>query len=127
MNKFDRIERKMLYAIYIIIAFVILYTAYESSKRDDYLRRNCEFTIGKVFEYSGTGGNKGYVAYKYFVESLKYTGEIRRNYETDSLLNKYYKVKYSKVKPEISEIYLAEEITDSTEIVNAGLKYEPLR
>lgn len=124
MNILNRIEKKMLYTVYTIVVLVILYTSYESSKRDDYLKENCEYTVGKAFEYSGTGGNKGYVAYKYFVDSLKFIGEVRRNYETISPLGKYYKVKYSKVKPQISEMYLTEEITDSTEIVKAGLKYK---
>lgn len=124
MNKIIQTEQKLLNIIYIIVALVILYAAYESSKREDYLKQNCEFTVGKAFEYSGTGGNKGYVAYKYFVDSLKYTGAVRRNYEMASPLNKYYKVKYSKVKPEISEMYLTEEIIDSIEILKSGFKYK---
>lgn len=49
---------------------------------------------------------------------------VYKNYEMASPLNKYYKVKYSKVKPEVSEMYLMEEITDSAEIVKAGFKYK---
>jgi hypothetical protein len=123
MNKFLE-GQKLLTIFYVIVAIMILYSAYVSSKREDYLKQNYGFTIAKAFEYSGTGGNKGYVDYKYFVDSIKYIGEVRRNYEMDSPLEKYYKVKYSKVKPEISEMYLTEEIIDSAEIVKAGFKYK---
>ncbi|ESU21243.1 hypothetical protein FCR2A7T_06700 [Flavobacterium cauense R2A-7] len=45
------------------------------------------------------------------------------DYEKGKPLNKFFKVKYSKIKPEISEMYLTEEIIDSVQIVKAGFKY----
>jgi hypothetical protein len=42
-------------------------------------------------------------------------------------MNKYYKIEVASVKPEYSRLLLNQEVTDSTEIVNAGFKYEPLQ
>lgn len=94
-------------------------------QRETYLKSNCVFTVGKAVRYSGTddGGNS-YIEYKYYVDKLKYINYVCDDYKKDSPLKKYYKVKYSKMKPEISEMYLTEEITDSAEIVNAGFKYK---
>lgn len=35
----------------------------------------------------------------------------------------FFQSKYSKVKPEISEMYLTDEVIDSAQIVKAGFKY----
>lgn len=107
----------------LIIALVILYSIYSSTVHKDYLKRDFEFTICNVYKYSGFGGDEDYLEYKYYVNGLKFIGKKRRNYEIVSL-GKFYKVKYSKVKTEVSEMYLSEEITDSAEIVRAGFKYK---
>lgn len=124
MNKLVITKEKSQNILYIIFVLVILYTIYVSSERKNHLKQSSEFTIGKTFKYSGFGGNEDFVAYKYYVNSIEYSGNKRRDYEMDYPLNKFYKVKYSKVKPEISEIYLTQEIIDSTEIVKAGFKYK---
>ena len=43
----------------------------------------------------------------------------------DNSINKYYKVEFATIKPEYSRIILDQEVTDSTEIVSAGFKYDP--
>ncbi|AYN03742.1 hypothetical protein EAG11_05800 [Flavobacterium sp. 140616W15] len=88
--------------------------------RKKHLAQNFAFTIGKVYKYSGYGGNEDFLVFKYYVNNIEFIGNKRRDYEMDSPLKKFYKIKYSKVKPEISEMYLTEEITDSSKIVKAG-------
>lgn len=117
-------ETKLKNILYAILSIGVLYIVYKNIAFDDYLKDNYEFTIGIATKYSGTGGLERNVAYKYYVNNNVYVGAVKRDYEMTSPLNKYYKVKYSKVKPEISEMYLTEEITDSTEIANAGFKYK---
>jgi hypothetical protein len=115
-------ETKLQNIMYVILAIGVLYTVYKNVEFDDYLKDNYEFTTGKATKYSGTGGLDRNVAYKYYVNNNVYIGAVKRDYEMASPLNKYYKVKYSTVKPEVSEMYLTEEITDSSEIVKAGFK-----
>jgi len=124
INKLILEKTQILNILYAIFVLGSLYAVYRGTNRQDYLKQNCEFTIGKAFEYTGTGGDNGFVAYKYFVNSSIYKGDVRRNFEKASPLGKYYVVKYSKIKPEISEIYLNEEVIDSVKIVNAGFKYQ---
>ena len=118
--------KEKLFNFIIIISFVVfLIVQYNGSKRETYLKSNCLYTVGKALRYSGSddGGNS-YIEYKYYVDSLKFVNYVNDNYKMGSPLKKYFKVKYSKLKPEISEMYLTKEITDSTEIVKAGFKYK---
>ncbi|OOV17729.1 hypothetical protein [Flavobacterium sp. LM4] len=124
INKLILKEAQILNFLYLMFILGSLYAVYRGTHRQDYLKQNCEFTIGRAFEYTGTGGNNGFVAYKYFVNGSIYKGDVRRNFEKASPLGKYYVLKYSKIKPEISEIYLNEEVTDSGKIVKAGFKYQ---
>ncbi|MGL2999642.1 hypothetical protein [Flavobacterium sp. RSSB_23] len=110
--------------LFIIICVMILYYVNKSYKADQYLKSNYDFTIGKTLKFTGAGGNKGFISYCYFVSGKKYKGDVRRNRKIDSSIGNFFKVKYSKVNPEISEMYLTEEITDSSEIVKAGFKYK---
>lgn len=121
-----KITKEKIFNSIIIISFIVfLIIQYNGIQRETYLKSNYIFTVGKAVRYSGTddGGNS-YIEYKYYVERLKYINYVYDDYKKDSPLKKYYKVKYSKIKPEISEMYLTEEITDSTEIVKAGFKYK---
>lgn len=51
---------------------------------------------------------------------MKYIGCIVNDSNISSPLSKFYKVKYSKENPEISELYLTNEIKDSVEIYKLG-------
>ncbi|MGQ7947143.1 hypothetical protein [Flavobacterium sp. WC2509] len=110
--------------ILVIVGVIILYYVNKSYVTSKYLKSDYEFTIGKTLDFTGAGGNKGFISYSYYVNNKKYMSDVRRKYKNDSQLHNFYKVKYSKVKPEISEMYLDEEITDSAEIVKAGFKYK---
>jgi hypothetical protein len=123
-NKLNITQEKVFNSIIIISFIVFLIIQYNGLQRETYLKSNCVFTVGKTVRYSGTddGGNS-YIEYKYYVDSLKYINYVCDDYKTGSPLKKYFKVKYSKIKPEISEMYLTEEVTDSAQIVKAGFKY----
>jgi hypothetical protein len=124
-NKLNITKEKVFNSIIIISFIVFLIIQYNGLQRETYLKSNCVFTVGKAIKYSGTddGGNS-YIEYKYYVGSLKYTNYVPDDYKMGSPLKKYFKVKYSKIKPEISEMYLTEEVIDSTQIVKAGLKFK---
>lgn len=111
-------------AMFIISIGVVFYTFYKSSKQDSYLKTNFNYTTGKAINYSFSGDYENLIKYFYIVKNSKYFGYTDRDYNMNSPLNKYFKVKYSIIKPEISEMYLINEITDSTKIVNAGFKYK---
>jgi hypothetical protein len=117
-------ETKIINSILIIGFLGILGTQYIGSQRNNYLKSNYGFTVGKTIRYSGSddGGNS-YIEYRYYVNRMTYYNFVCDNYKKRSPLKKNFKVKYSKIKPEISEMYLTEEITDSAEIVKAGFKY----
>lgn len=108
--------------MFIIIAITILYSVYKSSDYKSKLKDNYDFTVGMTTEYSFADGFSDCIEYKYYLNNIKFTGCVKFEKVSNQLI-KYYKVKYSKIKPEISEMYLNEEITDSTQVVNAGLKY----
>jgi len=115
-------EKKSKGSIYIIVIIAVIAVSimYSYFKKNNYLHQNFDFTVARTINYINAGDIYKDIEYIYFVNNLKYTGYIKEDYDLKSPLKKYYKVKYSKIKPEISEIYLLEEITDCSEIVRAG-------
>jgi hypothetical protein len=116
-------DENLMKIVFIAIALGILYYVYKNQENHEYLQSNVIFTVGKATEYSGTGGAKRFVSYIYYIEGKKHNGGVARNYDMVAPLDKYYRIKYSKTKNEISEMNLNEEVTDSVLIVNAGFKY----
>jgi hypothetical protein len=114
----------VLVIVIVICMIVILHSIPTSYKQSNYLSNNYAFTIGKTLKYEFADGFKDCIEYKYYVRNFKYIGCITIDPEISSSLNKFYKVKYSKIKPDISEIYFSKEITDSVEIIKAGFKYK---
>ncbi len=105
-----------------IFAIPVSIIFFYSLQKEYYFYNNSEFGVAKTIEYISAGPVHKDIEYVYYVNKLKYTGTIGEDYDIKSPLNKFYKVKYSKTKPEISEIYLSERVTDSAQIVKAGFK-----
>lgn len=123
---FDYLNKLTIKDYVFIVAFlaffrVIIYWINTNSDQDrkDSLKEHA-FTVGKTFKYSFNDGFNNFIDYKYFVNGKKNVGHIDLDSHKNLPLNKYYKVKYSITKPEISEIYLEQEIKDSLEIFKAG-------
>ena len=114
-------ENKIINTILLVACLLLLVTQYNASKRENYLKNNYAFTVGKTIRYSRNdhGGNN-YIKYRYYVDGLTYFHLVCDNYEKGSPLKKFFKVKYSKIKPEISEMLLDEEVIDSTVTVVAS-------
>lgn len=115
----NSISRNIIFII-CVLAFLILINRHKSETQQ--FEGEFNFTIGKTIKYSFLDGFKDCIEYKYFVNKVKYTGCVYFDSEINLPLNKFYKVKYSIMKPEISELYLNEQITDSIEIMKKGFK-----
>jgi len=110
--------------IFIVCAIVILYQVYKSSKYESYLQSEYKYTIGKTIKYEFNDGTKDCVQFKYYVNGKKIINCEIINPNICCPLNKFYRVKYSKVKPEICELFFSKEVKDSSEIIKAGLDYD---
>lgn len=110
--------------MFICFMLVILYGLYNSIKRSYYLDNDYAYTIGKTVRYQFAKGFKNCIEYTFFVNDKKYDGCVVIDPEVCCPLNKFYRVKYSKIKPEICEMYLNQEVKDSSKIMDAGLEYE---
>ena len=113
-------DKKQNILFIIIFMGAIIYSWYESEKNVMSLKSNYNFTVGKTLKFEYNDGFKDCIEYKYFVDSVKYIGCIVNDSNISSPLSKFYKVKYSKENPEISELYLTNEIKDSAEIYKLG-------
>ncbi|MDI9256757.1 hypothetical protein [Flavobacterium sedimenticola] len=123
MNKPDK-KIKELNIIMIVYTIVILYSLYSSLRRQDYLSREYSFTVAKTIKYEFNKGWKNCIKYKYYVNNKKFEGCLTIDSEKKCSIGKFYKVRFSKIKPDISEIYVNEEIIDSAEISNAGFDFK---
>jgi hypothetical protein len=114
-NKYAKIA-KIIFAIAVIV--FLLYKSY--GDKYHLSSNNIEYTIAKTTRYSGGRGMQSYINYIYFIDNKEYKNTIRRDYDFKDPLNKYYVIKYSKDKPEVSELDLSQEVTDALKIREAG-------
>jgi hypothetical protein len=124
------IKNNHITVVFLFFSLLSLFMIYKNieidNEYDKYLKTNYSYTIAKTTKFSGTGGRPYNIAYKYYVDGKKYESAIARDYNLKDPLRKFYKVKYSIEKPEISEINLNLQITDSQKIYKAGFKiYTP--
>jgi len=119
--------------VFLFCSSIFLYQVYRSIdtdiEKEKYLKDNYSFTIAKTTKFW-----KGFIEYKYYVDGKKYEGSIKSHYKVsiitkdnqESILRKFFKIKYSNIKPEINHIYLNVRIIDSQKISRAGFKiYKP--
>jgi len=104
-------------SVFIIIVLSILN---EEEDKKSLLNKNYSHTIAKVISKDFTGKIYG-IKYCYYINSKYYTG-VKSTPNSENFLDKYFVLKYSKEKNDISEIYLNNEVLDSLKIVNAGFK-----
>lgn len=106
-----------IFSIFIIIVISILYKE-ENEKL--LLSKNFSYTTAKVIGKDFTGKVYG-IKYCYYINSIYYTG-VKSTPNSDFYLDKYFILKYSNEKYDISEIDLNNEVLDSLKIVNSGFK-----
>ncbi|TDP57380.1 hypothetical protein [Flavobacterium dankookense] len=110
--------------MFIICAIVILYSIYSSSKHENYLSSEYGYTVGKTIKYNFADGQKNCIKYKYYVNNVKFVNCVVIDPKISCPINKFYRVKYSKIKPEISELYFTKRVIDTGEVFKAGLNFE---
>lgn len=118
---FKNIEKQNI-VIPICFVLVLIYMLYTGLVRENHLNNDYDFTVGKTIKFEFSDGFKDCIKYEYYVGDVKFVECVTVDSKIISPLNKFYKVKYSKEKPEISEMYLDEEIKDSIQIIHAGFK-----
>lgn len=118
MNRNEKISATL---FCLTMAILIFFSQKNEGKKESMINENKYLTIAKVF-YINSKRNFTDARYIFYYNGIKYeSGEYIDN-SGSRYMNKYYRVELSKVKPEYSKIFLDQEITDSTEIVNAGFK-----
>ena len=110
----------------ILFVMVLCFFVYKNIESDIYLNGNCNYTVAKALSFSGRGGAPRYVDYIYTVNNIEYSASQRRDYDVDSIIDRFFKVKYAIDKPDISEMYLKQEVTDTVQILEAGFKIKKL-
>ena len=108
--------------VVIIGGIIFLFFFYKHYVYSHKLKESVSYTIGKTYGFSGRGGTNRFVDYKYFVNDTLYKASVRRNYDMDTVIGKYFSVKFSKTQPNISELYFNQEIKDTLKILQAGFK-----
>ncbi|MCZ8230349.1 hypothetical protein [Flavobacterium sp.] len=83
------------------------------------IERNRKNTLAKVF-FINSKRNFTDARYFYFYDGKRYESGEYIDSSGDEYLNKYFKVEFSSKNPKHSNIFLDKEITDSSEIRNAG-------
>lgn len=96
-------------------------------KKEKSITENKHETVGKVYKFYSNRSNNRYY-YKYSYNSAVYNdNEDLDYYGGDECIGKFYKVYLSTKNPQYSKIILDHEITDTTEILNAGFTIEDLK
>lgn len=117
-------KEKIIGTIGIIIFIVFFYLISRDTKKfESNIREHKYQTICKVYRIE-TRRSFIHAYFYYYYNGLKYEAWENINFSGDNVINKFFKVDLSTENPAYSKIYFDQEVTDSTEIVKAGLKYE---
>lgn len=109
--------------ILVVVLGVIIYKSDQNNKKEKISIDNNKYsTIGKVFKIVSRRSFT-HIYYYYNYNGLKHETWKNADVSEDEVLNKFYRIDISTENPSYSRIFLDQEITDSTEIVNAGFKY----
>jgi hypothetical protein len=106
--------------IFSLSVLLFIYLINIPSEREEYLNGECVWTIGKTIKYSGEFNEC--IEYNYFVDGKLCYNSANEDENVSDPLKRFYLVKYSKIRPEFSEMYLDKEITDSIKILKTGYK-----
>ena len=117
-------KKEIITIIFFFLSFGLLYffgNKYQEEKKD-IIDENKLTTVAKVFNIDSRRSFTSAKFYFYF-SGIRYESGKHIDNSGEMYINKYYKVEFATIKPEYSRIILDQEVTDSTEIVNAGFKY----
>lgn len=115
-------KKEVVTIICFFLSFGLLYffgNKYQEEKKD-IIDENKLTTVAKVFNIDSRRSFTSAKFYFYF-NGIRYESGKHIDNSGEIYINKYYKVEIATIKPEYSRIILDQEVTDSTEIVNAGL------
>ena len=110
-----------------VVVFFFLYmdnrTKEEEKKKNDLIRQSLYSTVAKV-----KSNGKNALTYIYFYEGIKYSGYISNHgYNYGDCVGNFYRLELSKKHPDLSNIIIDIEVTDSAEIANAGFRIKTLK
>lgn len=115
-----------------IVSLVIGYMVYSHFYNSNELDKNGVYGIGKMIDFSYCSGGSNCGEYEYIYKGKKYNSTFRseRNYldkasnNKKRYIDKFYLIKHSNKKPDVSEIFLEKEIRDKLKIKNSGFKLD---
>lgn len=106
----------------LILCFIIVKTIIAKQKYKK-LEEHGVYTIGKYVEYKRYPKSKNYYFEFYYLSKKIKAFEISAPPCFYKNIGKYYVLKYLHEEPEVFKVDFDKEVTDSTEIVNAGFSY----
>ena len=123
----DKLSRKELItgtcSLIILITFFTV-VIISGNKRDESIKNNRFYRIGKVTEFTSNRSFDNYT-FMYYYNGRKYdaTNSIK-NEDEENCIGKYYKIELSIENPSFSNIFLEEPVSDMKNILNAGFRIE---
>jgi|LakMenEpi03Aug12_release.lakeMendotaPanAssembly.Ray.scaffolds.fasta_scaffold756286_1 hypothetical protein len=118
------LKEKIIGLILVMILVVIIYKSNQNDKKEGIsIDNNKYITVGKIFKIVSRRSFT-HVYYYYNYNGLRHETWKNADVSEDEVLNNFYRVNISTENPSYSEILLDQEVTDSTEIVNAGFEYK---
>ena len=118
------LKEKIIGLILVIILVVIIYKSNQNDKKEETsIDNNKYITVGKVFKIVSRRSFT-HLYYYYNYNGLKHETWENADVSEDEVLDNFYRVNISTENPSYSKIFLDQEVSDSTEIVKAGLDYK---
>lgn len=106
------------FAVLSVFVYIVLTILLKEDNNKKLLSNDFSFTVAKVVSSDFSGKIRG-VKFCYYVDSICYEG-IGSTPVPEKYIGKYFILKYSNRKKNVSKINLNEEILDSLRIVNSG-------
>lgn len=122
--KVTKLENRLTIIIFVIISCFMIKGLVNTCDFNQTIEENKYATIAKVvkFEYYPRGASETH--YTYYYNQKKFATFERIGSSNQNYVGRFFVVSLSTKKPQNSLINLNQEVTDSTEIINAGFRRE---
>jgi hypothetical protein len=117
MNYKEKISGTILISFFVVIYFI---SDNNKKTKKNSIEENKKMSIGKVYKFEKSKSFQFY-DFTYFYDGIKYkNAKDAKRMGGNSLVGRYFRIELSTKEPKYSNIFLDQEVTDSTEIVKAG-------
>ncbi|MFN3755311.1 hypothetical protein [Flavobacterium sp.] len=110
-----------------LFTFLFIFSLTATNEIEESIKKNRFETVGMVYKFYSNRSNSRYYFKYYFNNKVYYNNDNLKDFEREECVNRFYKINLSTENPKFSKIFLDQEVTDTSVILNAGFSLTDMK